>query len=153
LELINLGDAFDNFLVAPLISLNIQIMPDEKLLVKSRIENLLLKTVPHVHHFCEEQKFIGTAFLADLYRFHSFVPDSLPHQSPILVIDLLAARGLLDIESHDFLANSDQVLNILLHPGGDHAKVVSLDVSSAFVVAIAVIKLIQDINLFLKISC
>ena len=73
-------------------------------------------------------------------------------ERPVLIVDLLGARVLLDIECHDLLADPDEVFDIFLKPRNNQAKVVTPDISSALIVVSAVIKLIEDANLFLEIT-
>ena len=51
LEFVYLSDALHHFLVAPLVGLDVQIMPNQQFFVERGVENLFLQAVPHVHHF------------------------------------------------------------------------------------------------------
>jgi len=51
LEGINLSDAADNFLMAILVRLNVEIGPDDEFTVKTRVEDLSLKGISHVQKF------------------------------------------------------------------------------------------------------
>ena len=91
--------------------------------------------------------------MAELENLHGFIPDSLSLQGPVLIIDILASRCLLDVERHDFLTDAYEILDVFLKPGDDHSKVVSSDVSSALGIVVAVIKFIQNVHLFFEVSC
>lgn len=69
-----------------------------------------------------------------------------------MVINLLGSWILFNIKSHDLLAYSDKVFDIFLKSSDHHAEVVPPDVSSSLGIVIAVIKLIQNVNLFFQIG-
>jgi hypothetical protein len=65
--------------MAPLVALNVEIMPDHQLPVQIGVEDLLLQRLPHVQQFGNQSKFISVLILVDHSKYFScFVFDGLP---------------------------------------------------------------------------
>ena len=152
MELVDLIDALDNLLVAPLVALNVQVIPNHQLPVEARVEDLGLKGVPHVHHLSDQLELISLRILGGHHKnLHGFVSNSLPHESPVLVILLLSTSCFLEVERHDPLRDPDEVIDVLLHLSYESGEEVSPGVSPALVVRFAVIEFFEDVDLLLHI--
>jgi len=140
LKLVDLIDALDHFLVAPLVALNVQIMPNYQLSVQIGMEDLLLQRLSHVQQLGNQSKFIGILVFVDHREyFGCFIFDGLPQNCPILIVMFLGSLGLLDVESHDLLGNSNKVLDVFLESIDKHREVVPPDFAPSVVGRFAVI--------------
>ena len=110
-----MGDALNHLLVAPLVALDIEVVPDHKLPVEIRVEDLFLKRLSHVQKLRKQGDLVYVLVLVDQGEyFGSFIFYGLPHHRPALVVMLFRPLGLLDVEGHHLLSDSDEVLDVLL---------------------------------------
>jgi hypothetical protein len=115
------------------------------------MHNLPNETFFHIEHFRNQHEFVLGCILRQYKHFHSFVPDLLPHQSPVLIVLFLGCR-FLHVKGHHFLANSHIVFYVLLEFGDQHGEVVSSVITTGTLGFIAVIKVFKDAYLLFEVA-
>lgn len=128
--MIDLVDALNHLLVAPLVALDIEVVPDHQLPVQIRVEDLFLERLSHVQKLRNKGYLVYIlVFINHGEYFSSFIFYGLPQHRPILIVMLFRPLGLLDVEGHHLLSDPNEVLNVLLKSVDDHGEVVLSDLA------------------------
>ena len=116
--------------MAPLVALDIEVVPDHQLPVEIRVEDLFLERLSHVQKLRNQGDLVYVLVLVDQGEyFSSFIFYGLPQHCPVLVVMLFRPLGLLDIQGHDLLSYPNQILDVLLKSVDNHGEVVLSDLA------------------------
>ena len=73
LELVDLIDALNNFLMTPFFWLNIQVSPNDKFSIQTRMKNLFEQVFSHIHNFWQKHALINWLVLTLNKNLHSLI--------------------------------------------------------------------------------
>ena len=117
------------------------------------MEYLLRQVLSHIHHLCQKHHLINSWFLTLHKDLHGLVSHIRSLYCPLLVAYLFTREGFLDIQCCHFLADSDELFNVLLEFAYDHFEIVSLHFTTAISCLLSIIKIFKYVNLSFEITC